>query len=435
MPKQMPSKKIIITIAAAAVIILAAVVMLLSKKEEAYRSILVYELEGNAVIERTDIGEIDAAENLYLESGDRVSVKEESMMRMKLDGDKYITAEENTVFSLEAKGSEQASKTRINLEQGAITNEIQNALSKDSLYETATPNSVMAVRGTVYRAQLYDDGEGGQDMRLCCFQGTVAATPVLPDGTFGDEVLVNAGSELTVYSDGTADDIKEIDFSTLPKQAVQTLVALSENGTAVTGITSEELSAILSSKQGEAGISKESSEAGEAAQETHEADADGTDEAASDEKASEEKAADGNALQGNSGNNADKKDDRKKQTDKNKVNGTEDKTKQESKKPSQTAENPSADSESSDSEDGNSGSDSGSPQDKGSDGSSGNKPGKPSKTVTYTVTYKYQGSVFATQTVKKGNKAAAPMLTPAKEGAWDFDFDKKITADTTIEWK
>lgn len=60
---------------------------------------------------------------------------------------------------------------------------------------------------------------------------------------------------------------------------------------------------------------------------------------------------------------------------------------------------------------------------------------KPSKPKTYTVTFKYQGQVFATQRVKQGEKAAAPVLVPATSGAWDFDFETKIQANTTITWK
>ena len=55
--------------------------------------------------------------------------------------------------------------------------------------------------------------------------------------------------------------------------------------------------------------------------------------------------------------------------------------------------------------------------------------------MNYTVTYQYQGTVFATQKVKSGDKTTAPVLAPAAEGAWDFDFNTKIKADTTIEWK
>lgn len=439
MQKQMSSKKMIIMIVAAVFVVAAAAVILLSKKDEFFRSILVYDLEGNAVIERADIGTIDAAENLYLESGDRVSVKEDSMMRMKLDDDKYITAEENTVFSLEAKGDAKDSKTKITLEQGSITNEIQNPLSGEAVYETATPNSVMAVRGTIYRAELSDDGEGGQDMRLCCFQGTVATTPILPDGTMGEEVLVHAGSELTVDSEGTTEGPQDIDFDTLPEQALLTLSDIVSSGTEITGISKEELNNLLSSDKNDvsADVQENKTSESEIAKDTSEV-------SKADQAETDDNKQSGNEVQ--SDNN--KKDDSNKKTPRNDKNKTTDKkdgnnvgdkddkqsqntTPSSDDKPDKSGSTASDDG----SQDGNSDNDSGDSQDNKPDNGSGNKPKKPSKKVTYTVTYKYQGSVFATQSVKKGDKATAPTLAPASEGAWDFNFDTKITADTTIEWK
>lgn len=415
MREKISTKKIIIMICAAAVVITVAVILLISNKEEAYRSIMVYELQGSAVIERADIGAIDAAENLYLESGDRVRVEDKSMMRMKLDNDKYITAEANTIFSLEAKGNEQDSKTRIALEQGAITNEIQNPLSGESLYETSTPNSVMAVRGTIYRAELYDDGEGGQNMRLCCFEGTVASMPILPDGSMGEEILVHAGSELTIYSDGTTDAVKEIDYESLPE------------------LLSERFAPFGQEDADEDAVN-------EPAETVEEED---TQEAVAESSVEEESEKEENDSQ------ADSRQNNNAQTAKNagsKKASNQDKSKQKpenaapasgSKPPvSGSGNSGSGNSDSGNSDNGNSdrGSDDGNrPGDKGDD--SGDKIPKPPKEVIYTVTFEYQGTVFATQSVKKGNKATAPMLAPASTGEWDFDFNTKINANTTIKWK
>lgn len=237
----MSYKKIIICVCAAVAVIAVALVVLLSKKEEAFRSIMVYDVEGSAVIERETVGSMDAAENLYLESGDRVSVASDSSMRMKLDDDKYVMAEADTIFSVEAEGTDADSKTKISLEQGAITNEIRHPLSEGSQYETSTPNSVMAVRGTIYRVELYVDENGEQNTKLCCFQGKVGTKPILPDGTYGEEILVPAGSELTVYKDGTVDEVKDIVYEELPGQAIENLISMAENGQSMTGISLEEL--------------------------------------------------------------------------------------------------------------------------------------------------------------------------------------------------
>lgn len=53
----------------------------------------------------------------------------------------------------------------------------------------------------------------------------------------------------------------------------------------------------------------------------------------------------------------------------------------------------------------------------------------------YYVTFTYNGQVFGTQTVNKGELAQIPSLSPAPAGGWDFAFDQPIEHDTTIEWK
>ncbi|MCM1212634.1 MAG: hypothetical protein NC318_13660 [Blautia sp.] len=78
-------------------------------------------------------------------------------------------------------------------------------------------------------------------------------------------------------------------------------------------------------------------------------------------------------------------------------------------------------------------SDNGDDTDNGGDSGSGED--KKEENSTYTVTFQYQGQVFGTQKVKKGQKATQPMLQPAASGAWDFDFSKEITKNVTVEWK
>ncbi|MBO5609881.1 MAG: FecR domain-containing protein [Eubacterium sp.] len=53
----------------------------------------------------------------------------------------------------------------------------------------------------------------------------------------------------------------------------------------------------------------------------------------------------------------------------------------------------------------------------------------------YNVTFTYNGSVFGTQTVNKGEKATEPKLAPAENGKWDYNFNDPVERDITIEWK
>lgn len=428
MQKLMSYKKTVICACAAVVGIAVAAVVLLSNKEEAFRSILVYDVEGDAVIERETVGVMNAAENLYLESGDRVSVAAESSMRMKLDDDKYVMAEADTIFSVEAEGTETDSKTKICLEQGAITNEIQHPLSEGAVYETSTPNSVMAVRGTIYRVELYAGEDGSQNTKLCCFQGKVGTKPILPNGAYGEEILVPAGSELVVYPDGTAGEVSDIAYDELPPQAVINLLDMMERGQDVSGISAEDLAQLTP-------------EAGDSGEQTHSEPAQAETEAANSESdAVEETDAQIHTETDRAGNVPAKPFMEKPQTPAMKPSAGQPAPRQ--AQPQAPVMKPTAPSQpvnSGNVDQGNMGGDGSRNENIGNDSdkdkSDGDKKDKPSKPKTYTVTFQYQGEVFATQAVKRGETAVAPVLVPALSGAWDFDFETKIEADTTIMWK
>lgn len=447
MLKQMSYKKITICIGAAAVVIAVAVAVLLSRKEETFRSIMVYDVEGSAVIERESVGSLNAAENLYLESGDRVSVAQDSSMRMKLDDDKYVMAEADTIFSVEAEGTDENSRTRICLEQGAITNEIQHPLSDGSQYETSTPNSVMAVRGTIYRVELYKDENGEQNTKLCCFQGKVGTKPILPDGTYGEEVLVAAGSELIVHSDGTMEGPEDIAYEQLPEQAVQNLLDMSENGQALTGIAAEDLKQLAEAAQ----KADDKAEMSESAQKQQE---DAQKETAQSDKDTKKTAdADGQTA---------RKDVAK--TTPKPQNDTAAQNTIAAQEADQSGQNPQVQlpvpatvqpeavqqAGSSSVEDGT-GEETTQEENAGNDSAGGNqenkdkdkphkdkpdkdKPDKPQQPVVYTVKFMYNDTVFATQTVVSGGTAEEPILMPAASGSWNFDFSTPIQADTVITW-
>ena len=53
---------------------------------------------------------------------------------------------------------------------------------------------------------------------------------------------------------------------------------------------------------------------------------------------------------------------------------------------------------------------------------------------TFTVTFVFEGRVFATERVAYGELATRPTLMPAPQGNWEFDFATPITEDVTINW-
>lgn len=428
MQKQKADKKIIIGICAAVAVIAAAVIILIVNKEEAFRSILVYEVEGSAVIERESVGSMNAAENLYLESGDRVSIGQDSSMRMKLDDDKYVMAEADTIFSIEAEGTDVNSKTKICLEQGAITNEIQNPLSKDSQYETSTPNSVMAVRGTIYRAELLIDENGNQSTKVCCFQGKVAVKPILSDGTYGEEILVPAGSELIIYSDGTVDSPRDIVYEELPMQALRTLKKLLENGQSMEGVTLEYLEELMN-KEADVSEEPEESEPEQTVQpEPEENSKQGDTDAEADvtDTAKNTSAKTGKNAKKNSGT-AQTAEDQPEQKPQTQEEAQPKVSEPASSVSSDSAQGDNSQDENTDDSDNNNEQDNNKPDN--------DDPVTPPKPVTYKVTFVYDGKTFATQEVKSGETVSEPLLAPSTSGDWDFDFGTKIEADTTIKWK
>ncbi|MCI8792192.1 MAG: hypothetical protein HFG38_05195 [Eubacterium sp.] len=386
----MQSKKSIkiIMIVLGLMVLTAGIIMAVrffSKKTDSYRSIQIYQLEGKAEIEREGTGTITAANNLYLESGDRVRLDPGSSMRLRLDDDKYLMVEENSVLSIQAEGSDENSKTSICLEQGAVTNEIENKLTGGSAYEVNSPNSIMAVRGTIFRAEGYVDETGKTQTKISTFDGTVAFQPVAPDGTKQDEVLVKAGKEAVIQS--SSDSVQylkepsDISFSDLPPQALHFLADLMEKGAPITGISQDELQKLIQES--------------------------GAKDAADPERETGSREPSGQ-------NNTPEPDPS--------LPGATD---------TQSGGQPFPDTDTASGQD--------SPD---REPSAQNSPAKtPSGQETdkkenknYTVTFRYQGKVFGVQTIKYGHAASKPKLSPSPTGRWDFDFSQKIRKDTEIHW-
>lgn len=245
------SKKKIGIIAAIVVVIgiIAVGAIVLTQKNKGFRIVKIYEINGTTTVNRGKKGDMDAYQNMVLQSGDEVFIQK-GTTTLKLDDDKYVYGEEDTKFELIAKGTAANSKTTINLLQGAITNEIQNPLSSKSSYEVNTQNSNMSVHGTIYRVEVYFDENGVQFTRLSVFQGEVSSKLIMKDGTISDEeVMIPAGKEVIIYQDEKAtdyySDVHDIDYSTLPPEVLEWLVDMIENGTLELPVSVEELNEMI----------------------------------------------------------------------------------------------------------------------------------------------------------------------------------------------
>lgn len=381
MGKKISGKLIAIIAAGVGVVAIAAGILIwqFAGKNDTYRSIQIYELSGITTITRDGIGQMEAVENLYLESGDRLVVGEESTARLKLDDDKYILVEENSELVIVAEGNKVDSKTTIHLVKGAITNEIQNKLTDDSFYEVTTPNSVMAVRGTVFRVEVYYDESGEVYAKVSTFEGKVVSSLIHPDGTREEEtLLIPDGKEATIHMDlditeFLTDEPTDIVYEEIPLVVLECLVEIIENGTELQNISLDELQELVEQKIEEREPETEETEPMEETEETEEPETEETEEP---DSVTDETNNTGTGTGTDETKNPD--------------TGTGETT------PDESAETTPA---------------------------------------TYKVTFSYNGQVFGQQEVTAGSTVSKPKLNPAESGAWDFDFTQPINQDVTIEWK
>lgn len=370
-------------------------------KEEAYRLIKIMALDGTAKVTRENVGELDAYVDMRLESGDALAVADGSSLVLNLDDDKYVLLESGTKMNLEAEGDSVDSRTVIHLTEGAVVNELLHTLTEDSSYEVMVPNSTMAVRGTVFRVAIGYDGKGDSYAVVTVLEGKVASRLIFPDGTVqpieeerevptGMQVQVHGNKELSEYYPY---DLQPVDLKEYSLEALNFLELCLERGAELSVSEEEILERIeeLMQQSGQPESTKEESILEE----------DGTE--------LKEKAETPPVKKQEINENPEKAPTAENQT-----------------APADSS-NSSSGSSSGGSSNSSSGSSSGSSQ--GSSGSGGSTTAK-----TCAVTFMYNGAVFCTQSVEKGNKVSCPTLQPTASGSWNYNFDTAVNQDTTIEW-
>ena len=398
------SKKAGVVIGAVLAAVMAVVVccvVLMGGKNEAYRSIMVYQVDGNATITRERVGEMAAYENLMLQSGDSVAVASESSMRLKLDDDKYLLAEQDTLMNIVADGD-------------------------DASYEVNTPNSIMAVRGTIFRVEVAKNESGETDTRLTVFEGTVSARAVMPDGTVSDEeVMVEAGQEL--YVEGTVMSFSDLgeptntDYESLPQVLQEYIEELGvDTAKNAQGIEEQEQQMQAKAEEAREEDRKEEEQQAPGQQDTEEKPEAQEQERTENTPKPQSKAPEMTQKQQPS----EKPDEEANQVPEQGLEEQQQTQPQEVMQPETPQTQPSKPQPQPQGSDPN--------KDSSSDGQSGG--GGKKKTQYYTVTFQYNGSTFGTQKVKKGEKAEEPKLSPTENGAWDYDFSTKVNKNLTVVW-
>lgn len=207
-----------------------------------YREICIYDMSGNAKIERDGAGALDAYIGMTLRSGDVIKTDSGCTVYLKMDNDKYALIEEESVVLIKVSGDGKHSRTEINMEKGAITSRIDNKLSADSVYSVTSPNSTVYVSGTVFRVMVTDQN-GETVTHVYTFDGEVS---------IGDNIIGN-GANAVISGSGKRDEIEVILFSNYYAQPISVLEFLksaSDEGRAFS-INSDDIQAIIDEKNQE----------------------------------------------------------------------------------------------------------------------------------------------------------------------------------------
>ena len=219
----------VVTLASGAGVIAVGIAVAVLMQGSGYRSIAVDGLEGTVnVVGEKNNGNAYVGQNLY--SGDDVTVASASSLTMCMDGDKYVYADADTHFSLEASNPKDDSRIKLNLDAGSELNELKNKLADGESYVVDTPNSTMSVRGTTFRVTVYKGEDGLWYTLLEVISGTVEVALKTEDGTYngivaqfgeGQAAMVRGNSEFSEFIVGEEnEEILIFDYKQLPENAV-----------------------------------------------------------------------------------------------------------------------------------------------------------------------------------------------------------------------
>lgn len=229
--KSKKGKAIIIAV----ILVIIGIILALLLRKDGYRSIAVEAVSGTVnVIGEKNNGQVYKGQRLY--TGDDVSVLESSDLTLCVDNDKYVYADHDTHFRLEASSPKESSRIKIIVDRGSELSDITAKLGVDDTYDVDTPNSTMSVRGTTFRVTVYNCEDGFVYTLLEVSEGRVLTKLKTRTGEYngvekefgpGESALIRGNddlSEFVVGKDGS--EVLHLDYDKLPKDAVDRLIAL-----------------------------------------------------------------------------------------------------------------------------------------------------------------------------------------------------------------
>ncbi|MBR6475432.1 MAG: FecR domain-containing protein, partial [Lachnospiraceae bacterium] len=187
-------KKILIPIIAGVLVIIGVVLFLVlsSDKDDAYFSIKILETKGTVSIDR-DKSSIRADEGLKIRDKDYITVSKDGYARIDCDRSTYARFEHNTEASFIANSEK---KLKIKLIKGEMVVEVQEKYGSGEALNIVTPNTVMAIRGTVVAVRCIPTADGGTRTVNYCLEGKAEVST-----DSGESVTLNAGEGWLTVSD------------------------------------------------------------------------------------------------------------------------------------------------------------------------------------------------------------------------------------------
>ena len=229
---------------------------------ETARTVVVQETNGTTVVLDAKKASTNAYKGMHLVAGNDVTVQKISDLTMLFDMDKYMYAEESTHFWLsKASGSQEKSKTVIYLDEGATLNRIVNPLENGAVYQVDTPNSTMAVRGTVFRVEVREGKDGKIYTYLAVLNGAVKVELKTTEGKYnGVSETIPAGTAAAIRADETFSEFiggsggkhtAPIDYAAFPAGTLRQIIAYIDDNEEINA-DRDELEALLKQKLSEA---------------------------------------------------------------------------------------------------------------------------------------------------------------------------------------
>ena len=185
-------KKILIPIIAGVLAIIGVVLFLVFTSDDSYYSIKILETKGTVDIDR-DKKSIQAEKGLKIRDKDYITVSDDGYARIDCDRSTYIRFEHNTEASFAANSEK---KLKIKLVKGEMVVEIQDKYESGEALNIVTPNTVMAIRGTVVAVRCIPTADGGTRTVNYCLEGKAEVST-----DSGESVTLNAGEGWLTVSD------------------------------------------------------------------------------------------------------------------------------------------------------------------------------------------------------------------------------------------